>query len=39
MGTSLDEKSKQKAYELFESGMINVIFFMKSPFVRAFSFS
>ena len=25
MGTSLDDKSKQKAYELFESGMINEI--------------
>lgn len=25
MGTSLDEKSKQKAYELFESGLINEI--------------
>lgn len=25
MGTSIDEKSKQKAYELFESGMINDI--------------
>ena len=23
MGTSIDEKSKQKAYELFESGLIN----------------
>ncbi len=25
MGTSIDEKSKQKAYELFESGLINEI--------------
>lgn len=25
MGTSLDDKSKQKAYELFELGMINEI--------------
>ena len=25
MGTSIDEKSKQKAYELFESGLINDI--------------
>lgn len=25
MGTSIDDKSKQKAYELFESGLINVI--------------
>lgn len=25
MGTSIDDKSKQKAYELFESGLINTI--------------
>ncbi len=25
MGTTIDEKSKQKAYELFESGLINLI--------------
>ena len=25
MGTTLDEKSKQKAYELFESGLIKDI--------------
>lgn len=35
MGTSIDERSKQKAYELFESGLIGLSFWdVDAPYFR-----